>query len=51
MDEQAYLERRIAQEVAAAEASADPRAAAIHRALAAAYEVGLMPVLGRRRAA
>ena len=51
MDEQSYLERRIAQEAAAAEASADPRAAAIHRALAATYEQRLMPMLIRRRAA
>lgn len=37
MTDQEFFERRLAEELAAATASVDPRAAAAHRAMAQAY--------------
>ena len=51
MSEQDYLERRIAEEYAAASTSVDERAATTHRELACAYECRLVKLLHRRRAA
>ena len=50
MTDRHYFERRLAEELDAASASADPRAAAAHLALARAYLLRLEWV-GRRRSA
>ena len=51
MSEQDYLVRRIAEELAAAAASPDERAATAHRAMAAAYYQRLERPARTRRAA